>query len=463
MNVNFYTFSKRRNSTKQPAGSGTIISCELKEGTSVKNPKLTITGDVFGYNYAYIGDFGRYYFVNDVISEAKGLTTYILEEDSLASNKTAIGSTVARIAFSSTGYDKYLPDPRIGVSTAQHLYSATAASGFSLSSGYYVLGIAGKFGVSYKILDAANFLLLMTNLMNDTLALQLREVFSNPMDCITSCIWLPYLNENDAGGASGNITVGNLELDGTGGTIAVTGTTVMNEVITVKNAQGYSAVSLVIPYKNNDFRDLQPYTSASLYLPGIGETDLNINDFIGSLNVSINARIDVTTGAIIYRIYDDNGIVLKTCSFQGGVSIPLSALRTDVAGAISNTFGYASGTSHLMQGIPAGNLSASLSMITSLAGVAMSLNTRSTSIKGSYSGRSDFADSNYTLTLVCKDTEDPDNANYIATVGRPVCAAHAISNHSGYVQCEGASVSIGGESWERDQINSFLNSGFFYE
>ena len=61
------------------------------------------------------------------------------------------------------------------------------------------------------------------------------------------------------------------------------------------------------------------------------------------------------------------------------------------------------------------------------------------------------------------DTEDCDNANYIAQKGRPVALTHAISNHSGYVQCDGASVSITGDAWERDQINSYLNSGFFYE
>ena len=116
MNVTFYNFSKRRNSTKTPTSTGTVVTCQLKEPCSLKNPRLLLSGNLFTtYDYAYIGDFGRYYFVSDVVSVGNGLTEITLEDDVLASHKTAIGSTVARIAFSSTGYEAYIPDPRIGI------------------------------------------------------------------------------------------------------------------------------------------------------------------------------------------------------------------------------------------------------------------------------------------------------------------------------------------------------------
>ena len=94
---------------------------------------------------------------------------------------------------------------------------------------------------------------------------------------------------------------------------------------------------------------------------------------------------------------------------------------------------------------------------------ALSFNQRAVSMKGGYSGRSSFADTTYSLTVVKTDTEDPDNASYIARWGRPVGVTHAISNHSGYVQCEGASVAIAGDNTEREVINNYLNTGFFYE
>ena len=70
MTVTFYDFSKCINSTKQPTGVGTDVSVVLKEGCSVENPILVLTGNNFTYNYAYISDFGRYYFVTDIDIQA---------------------------------------------------------------------------------------------------------------------------------------------------------------------------------------------------------------------------------------------------------------------------------------------------------------------------------------------------------------------------------------------------------
>ena len=70
MNVTFYTFAKRENSTAQPGAGITskTYDCKLKENTSIINPTIEIVKeaaqnytDLLSYNYAYISDFGRYY------------------------------------------------------------------------------------------------------------------------------------------------------------------------------------------------------------------------------------------------------------------------------------------------------------------------------------------------------------------------------------------------------------------
>ena len=55
---------------------------------------------------------------------------YDLEEDYLASHKTEIGSTVAHIAYSSTGWDKDLTDGRIAVKGTKTIYHDSQALGF---------------------------------------------------------------------------------------------------------------------------------------------------------------------------------------------------------------------------------------------------------------------------------------------------------------------------------------------
>ena len=63
----FYTHSKRVNSTLQPS-SGTSYSIDLKADSSVLNPTIELDlgqgGNPTEYNYCYIAEFKRYYWVS---------------------------------------------------------------------------------------------------------------------------------------------------------------------------------------------------------------------------------------------------------------------------------------------------------------------------------------------------------------------------------------------------------------
>ena len=63
MDIVFYKFSKKENSTERPQGKGFSISGILNENTSIISPSLSIKFgvDITGYNYAYIPDFKRFY------------------------------------------------------------------------------------------------------------------------------------------------------------------------------------------------------------------------------------------------------------------------------------------------------------------------------------------------------------------------------------------------------------------
>ena len=47
--------------------------------------------------------------------------------------------------------------------------------------------------------------------------------------------------------------------------------------------------------------------------------------------------------------------------------------------------------------------------------------------------------------------------------GRPCMAVHQISTCSGFVKCVNADVEIAGLEAEKDELNGYLNSGFYYE
>lgn len=469
MKVRFYTsFSKRNNSTKQISSeSYTELELVLKEATSVENPVFLISGDHFNYTYAYIADWNRYYFVDQILSSAKGLTQITLKEDYMASWKSDIGSTIAHIAYSSSGYSAYIADSRLTVKSSSHKYTQTASTDFN-STGCYVVavinkasnGIAGA--AAYYLLDAAELSDLMSDLCDSSVAAQIQQIFTGDwLQLVVNCTWLPLSyatvlsDATGGGGTAGPIQIGDVLL-----------TNVLAVPITVTTIN-LNNVSLTKPYAEQDFRDGQPYTSACLYLPGMGNVDININDFITSSTVNVATTIDVTTGDIIYKIYDDAGIILQTIAFNGGFSVPLAHVTTNAAGALTSIGGLMAGTVGLAASIatvnPVGYAASTIGMLAGASSVAMQFNSRSTSVKGTYAGRSSFKTTVMTLTLVVLDTEDPDDSNYIARNGRPVGQTHAISNHSGFVQCENASVSINGLDSERETINSYLNGGFYYE
>ena len=163
------TFSKRLNSTKRPSDPAAAeLTCRLKDNTSVHDPVLEIATNDFGYEYVYISDFGKYYFVRDVVSKAYGLCDYHLTEDVLATYKTPIGQTQAHILYSSSGGDISIIDPRIAVSNQRLIYmhgGTNAYQVFPSSNNYYILSVyndhnvyqdgvvqdSGLMGLSYGI------------------------------------------------------------------------------------------------------------------------------------------------------------------------------------------------------------------------------------------------------------------------------------------------------------------------
>ena len=451
-------FSKRKNSTKQPViTTWTEYECSFKKPTSARNPVVELATNIHSYDYAYIDDFNRYYYVTDVISLHNGLTQYVLACDAMASHKTEIGSTPARIAFSSTGWSKYLPDPRLGVYATIDVFTQTIASG--LGNGANILTVANNNdGIAHYAMNDSNVGNLITCLMSQNVGDQIRKMMSDPMQCILSCVWVPYVPANLA---SVNVRVADELLNGNYGNPAVSG----GWISPSDKVQTLPTVSLTIPFQSQDFRDLSPYTMMSLYLPGVGNVDLNPNDYVESLTVNIITTVDITTGDIIYRIFNGSMELLQTISFSGGVPVPISGTSSNMRGALASVGGAVGAVAGIAAAVASGGSAAPAAgaLIMSGASAALNANMRSTSIKGSNGSRVDFSDTMFTLTVTVRDTEDPNTGTYIAQKGGPVCETHAISNHSGYVQCDDASVIMSGYDWERDEINGYLNSGFFYE
>ena len=102
-NVTLYTFSKRKNSTSKPTG-GTVFSGLMREPCGVIRPSVSFEFPAgvnpSAYNYAYIPDFDRYYFIREWTSTGR-LWACSMEVDALASWADAIGEQYLYVTRSS--------------------------------------------------------------------------------------------------------------------------------------------------------------------------------------------------------------------------------------------------------------------------------------------------------------------------------------------------------------------------
>ena len=191
-----------------------------------------------------------------------------------------------------------------------------------------------------------------------------------------------------------------------------------------------------------------------LYIPFIGVLTLNPSNFIGTSNIYLQFGLQEATGVMSVKVAADT-IDLGTYSADTGMSIPIGALTINPGSVVSSVIAAGAG-------MVAGGAGAALG----IAGGAFNLLNNlvpNPSTIGGYSGGSMAAlDDTIKLFIVYHDTSEAPGAS-AAEHGIPLMAKRTIGNLSGYVQCEGASVAISGESTDRDAVNSFLNGGFFYE
>lgn len=125
--------------------AGGSYFCTLKDTTSVLNPVLIIrTSDaVYNYNYLYIAEFQRYYFINDIKSVNNNVWEISAHVDVLETYKTAILANDAVIKRQSLKYNTYLNDPE----WKTYAYEQVAAFKFPITPFTkdlkYILTVAG--------------------------------------------------------------------------------------------------------------------------------------------------------------------------------------------------------------------------------------------------------------------------------------------------------------------------------
>ena len=197
--VSFYNFSKRKNSTKTPSGSGTSHTVRLKDGTSLYHPVFELSGAFPSYTYAKWQ--GLYFYVTDITQTANNLYDIECELDPMGSAAGDILSTSAFVTRSASSYDVYLKD--VEVSAKQEILNtadATTSMEIFDGTGCYILRVvgdnAGATGIATYAVDAAHLTTILSwmftgnNTFDAAWDSAIKAVF-NPFQYIVSLKYTP--------------------------------------------------------------------------------------------------------------------------------------------------------------------------------------------------------------------------------------------------------------------------------
>ena len=489
MIVQFCTTTKRTNSTLQPTMTASY-DCTLKEGCSVVNPIIILNRKIIGhsYNYAYIADFGRYYWIRNIVYENARMF-FFLECDPLASYKTEIGSSSVYVTRSASDYNGYIVDNMYPLTNEIEVDREVLASLSIVSVGRcYVVTIVGNdaengtqeglhyYGFTPAGLDSFFKQLLSTTYTDqivDRVWGQLNEnlkLLVDPLQYI-SCVKMYPFTLNYPADPGQPVKPGELSTK----TIPVGFGTISCECAEWGN--GFrTPVILDTPFSIKN----HPQIARGAYLNGSQFTDCKFYTPFGVFDVDVLAlaqaedsrriqlSVDITTGTGRLQVYarDTNdyyaypwiGNSVIDCIGSFGVDVPVSQIVAggmDYLGGLSGALGsMGSALTGNYVGAVTGFIGSTVGMIGQ--GVANSIpKAHTTGQKGSDMNFSRDITAEYVWRIVVDD----DNTQH----GKPLCEVRQINTLSGFLMAEKPDIAISGTREEADKINAELTTGIFYE
>lgn len=466
MNIAFYNFAKKENSTAQPSGTGTVVACNIKTPSSVEEMTVeTASASVPSYNYAYIGDFSRYYYVTD-IAYNRGLWEVSLKCDVLASFKTDIGSASMYFERSSAQKNGNLVDKFYPV-TAQYTTNRTELKAESLTlpwtSGAFVVtvldGDSSTGNTSYQF-SPTNFGAFIQSLMVtgsdmqesvwDSITQSIKVTNFEPLKYIGAVYWFP--SPAFTPGplyATTDIKLGNFTATGFS-CYALDGSST--------NTISYSVTLPSHPQASTrgSFCNLEPFSEYCLNMASFGNIKLDSTALAKATTLSITIRPDPMTGRARMIVKTNLGAVVANVTTQWGVPVLMSAGSNINVGGIGQTLAGAAGT---LASAASGNiLGVGAGLTNYVAGIA-DVMRGTVSTVGSPGAMDDHQ---FAMEFIARffTIADDDNTNN----GRPYCAVSTPATLTGYMIAEkGLVTSTAATNPELAMINRYMEEGFYYE
>ena len=498
MNVTLYSMIKKKNSTKQPDNSTIRISYNdviLKDQCSTTNPIIVIrfepgTVNFALYNYCYITEFRRYYYITDCIFVRNGIVEIHCTCDVLATYKDVIGSHSCYILRAATGYNQNLPDSKfpvtgevivkyrhpVDINTGADAYTNHSPWVINYVQGIYVIGVISKESspggsLSYYAMNSDQFEHFKSIFLGDTswavgsfagfeISEELWKSLFNPFQYIASCRWFPIPSIN-----------------GTYTTTIKLGWWDIPNCPCVKLTRLYIDIDpCKFPLPSHDvvtypFLNLPPYAQYKLYIPPFGIYDLD-GFIVGKLysgivygEIKAYIRIDLVSGEgallVSYLADQQTSTSQQTClvwdTARIAVDISFGQINSDIVGAIRSGVGIIESASRgisnldpsaIIGGVAGGLIDAVQSFVPTSQykpgdGTIAQYQSVDFRLEARFQKLTEYA------------TDD---------FGGLVYKTERIDSHEGYILTYNAHIEILGALHEEiAEIETLMDGGFFYE
>ena len=456
---NFYYLHKRQNSTKKPADGSQLASysINLKDNTSFLNPTIEVYlpnyDTPFGWNYAFISQFAKYYYIKDYRWSTSGYWEIDLTLDVLASHVAAIKAGTYFIKYAETAFNKWIVDNRIQQIGQTRVFTTNAATtlfDFDLYKTHYIINYISQDGGSN--VGGCNGVVRVTNATLQVLTMNLYQAGTtiwqdllaqagSAANCLVGCHSLPFVPVESS---STTIYLGNFDTGCTG-----------HNLRDKKKSYDWR---VEIPWQTNDFRRL--YHTFNLYLPFIGCVPISAADCLNDDYLTIGVEIDIMSGNMTYRILHDAGEALTPfASFQGNCAarVMTSAYQNNLIGGITSLVSGAIGAGAAIEN----PIASGAAMMGGIVNSATSMLTKTPSCAGSYVGCAEYYDRPVLTTVYHPTAINPTSISH--SLGLPYFAENTLEGFSGFIQTENAHVAGGMLADERSMIESYLNTGIYLE
>lgn len=458
--IKLYTFSKKENSTKRPASNaGTSFNCLIKTPSSLMFPYIELQNatNPVSYNYAYIADFNRYYFVNDWKFD-RGLWYSSLAIDVLATYKTEIGSTSMYVLRASQQKNGYIKDMLFPI-TGKVTYDSTifeSGAGIGYQNGYFVIttvGSSNNAGQTVWQMNATQFETVMSALMASANGYQWGDLTNgvvnslfNPTDYIVSAFWFPKAFST-LGGRHANFTCGLWDSN--------------SDTEIIDNVQVPFTYTVNIPKhpqasSRGAYLNLPPFTTYELDLGFTRVIPLDPTKLVDVSQILVSVWADPMTGVAKVEgrtVTQNNQMQLFNIVTNYGVPVNIAMGKNNLFNAITDA--VAVGAEAVSGGGLIGALGSAIGVADDFAKSVIGTVSNTGSV-GSLSGHI------LPKRLFSRFFEVADNDN--SHLGSPLCKVTTPATlGNGYIRAQDCDIDISAPASEIMAVKSKVEAGFFYE